>query len=381
MSEAGMEKTKILTVFGTRPEVIKMAPVVKELKNNEDQFVCRVCITAQHRQMIDPLLALFGIHGDYDLNIMAPNQTLEHITVTVLSRLGEIIDRERPDWLIVQGDTTTAMAASLAAFYKKVKIAHVEAGLRTGNKNHPYPEEVNRKIIDSLGDIYFAHTEGAKHNLLAEGVAQEKIEVTGNTVIDALLEVAGREYNLFGSVLEKIPLDGKKIILVTAHRRENHGTPILNVCEAIREIALRYFAEVCFVYPVHLNPNVRKTVLPLLGGIENVFLTEPLDYAPFVHLMKRSYCILTDSGGVQEEAPSLGKPVLVLRETTERPEAIEAGGVEIVGTQPERIIQKTIQLLDDVRKYERMSRVINPYGDGQAGVRIVKRLLREAAHA
>jgi UDP-N-acetylglucosamine 2-epimerase (non-hydrolysing) len=375
-----MKKTKILTVFGTRPEVIKMAPVVKELQNHKEQFVCRVCITAQHRQMIDSLLALFEIHGDYDLNIMAPNQTLGHITTTILTRLGEIIDLERPDWLIVQGDTTTAMAASLAAFYKKVKIAHVEAGLRTGNKNHPYPEEVNRKIIDSLGDLYFAHTEGARRNLLAEGIAEGRIEVTGNTVIDALLEVAGKESNSSGSVLEKIPLDGKKIILVTAHRRENHGTPIVNVCSAIREIALRYPSEVCFIYPVHLNPNVRKTVLPLLDGIENVFLTEPLDYAPFVHLMKRCYCILTDSGGIQEEAPSLGKPVLVLRETTERPEAVEAGGVEMVGTQPERIVQKTVQLLEDSRKYERMSRVINPYGDGQAGVRIVKRLLREAEH-
>lgn len=372
-------KTKILTVFGTRPEVIKMAPVVKELQKQGDQFICRVCITAQHRQMIDPLLALFVIRGDYDLNIMAHNQTLDHITITVLNRLGAIIDRERPDWLIVQGDTTTAMAGSLAAFYKRIKIAHVEAGLRTGNKYHPYPEEANRKIIDSLADLYFAHTSGARENLLAEGVREDRIEVTGNTVIDALLEVAGRECDAYAPYRGKISLEGKKVILVTAHRRENHGTPMVNVCRAIRDIALRYPSEVCFIYPVHLNPNVRQTVLPLLEGLKNVFLTEPLDYLRFVHLMKRCYCILTDSGGLQEEAPSLGKPVLVLRETTERPEAVEAGGVEIVGTEPERIVQKTIRLLEDGREYERMSRVVNPYGDGQAAPRIVARLRREAA--
>lgn len=352
-----MEKTKILTVFGTRPEVIKMAPVVKELKNNKDQFVYRVCITAQHRQMIDSLLALFDIHGDYDLNIMAPNQTLEHITTTILARLGEIIDLERPDWLIVQGDTTTAMAASLAAFYKKVKIAHVEAGLRTGNKNHPYPEEVNRKIIDSLGDIFFAPTNGAKHNLLREGVAEEKIEVTGNTVIDALLDIAGRGFDPKGTILENIPLNGRKLILVTAHRRENHGSPLQNICEAIREIASRYRDRVCFVYPVHLNPNVQQSVYVTLKGIDNIFLTPPLGYASFVHLMKKAYLILTDSGGLQEEAPSLGKPVLVLRETTERPEAVEAGTVAIVGTRREDIVARTVELLENPEVYERMSKV------------------------
>jgi UDP-N-acetylglucosamine 2-epimerase (non-hydrolysing) len=372
-----MKKTKILTVFGTRPEVIKMAPVVRKLKNNKDQFVCRVCITAQHRQMIDSLLTLFDIHGDYDLNIMAPNQTLEHITTTVLTRLGEIIDIERPDWLVVQGDTTTAMAASLAAFYKKIKIAHVEAGLRTGNKNHPYPEEVNRKIIDSLGDIYFAHTEGAKHNLLAEGVAEGKIEVTGNTVIDALLDVAGRGFDPKGTILENIPVNGRKLILVTAHRRENHGSPLQNICEAIREIASRYRDKVCFVYPVHLNPNVQQSVYVTLKGIDNIFLTPPLGYASFVHLMKKAYLILTDSGGLQEEAPSLGKPVLVLRETTERPEAVEAGTVAIVGTRRQDIVAKTVELLENPEVYERMSKAVNPYGDGKASDRIVSRFLKE----
>ena len=368
---------KIITVFGTRPEVIKMAPVIRELLKHPGEFICRVCITAQHRQMIDPLLKLFNIMPAYDLNIMQDNQSLEYITIIVMTELGKIIKQEKPDYLVVQGDTTTAMAASLAAFYQKVKIVHVEAGLRTWNKMHPYPEEINRKIIDAVSDLCFAHTGQSKQNLLREGVAEENIEVTGNTVIDALLDMTGRDFNLKGTVLENIPFNDKKVILVTAHRRENFGQPLINICKAIKEIVLRQ-PDVYIVYPVHLNPNIHKPVYSTLDGIENVLLTEPLDYEPFVQLMKRSYLILTDSGGLQEEAPSLGKPVLVLREVTERPEAVEAGTAQIVGTSSERIIEKTRELLDDEREYQRMSKAVNPYGDGKASERIVARLLKEA---
>ncbi len=375
-----MEKkiTKILTVFGTRPEVIKMAPVIKELRKYHGEFICRVCVTAQHRQMVDPLLDLFSIKPDYDLNLMQKDQTLEHITITVLTELGKIIHHEDPDYLVVQGDTTTAMAGSLAAFYRKTKIAHVEAGLRTRNKHHPYPEEVNRRIIDSLSDLYFAHTEQAKQNLVNEGVETDRIEVTGNTVIDALLNVAEKEFDMAGTILEKIQWNGKKVVLVTAHRRENFGNPLTNICKAIREMAMRYPSDLCFVYPVHLNPNVQKTARSMLDGIENILLVDPLEYAPFVQVMKRSYLILTDSGGLQEEAPSLGKPVLVLRETTERPEGVASGSVEIVGTEPERIIEKATELLENREKYERMSKAVNPYGDGKASERIVSRLLKES---
>ena len=355
-----------------------MAPVIKKLREYPDMFICRVCVTAQHRQMIDPLLKLFNIKPVYDLNIMQENQSLEHITINVLGQVGEVIKKEKPDYLVVQGDTTTAMAASLAAFYQKVKIAHIEAGLRTWNKMHPFPEEINRKIIDAVSDLCFAHTEQSKQNLLREGIAEESIEVTGNTVIDALLDIAWREYDLKGTVLENIPFNDRKVILVTAHRRENFGQPLNNICNAIKEIAMHYPSEVYVVYPVHLNPNVQEPVYSILGGIENVLLTEPLDYEPFVQLMKRSYLVLTDSGGLQEEAPSLGKPVLVLREVTERPEAVEAGAARIVGTRTEEIIATTIKLLEDKRGYERMSKPVNPYGDGKASERIVARLLKEA---
>ena len=369
---------KILTVFGTRPEVIKMTPVIKEMRKHPGEFICRVCVTAQHRQMIDPLLQLFNIKPEYDLNIMQDNQSLEHITIIVMAQLSEIIKEEIPDYLLVQGDTTTAMAASMAAFYQKVKIAHIEAGLRTWNKMHPFPEEINRKIFDAVSDLCFAHTEQAKQNLLREGIAEENIEVTGNTVIDTLLDIVGREFDLKGTVLENIPFNDRKVILVTAHRRENIGQPLINICNAIKEITLRYPSDVYVVYPVHLNPNVQEPAYSILGGLENVLLTDPLDYEPFVQLMKRSYLILTDSGGLQEEAPSLGKPVLVLREVTERPEVVEAGAAQIVGTRPERIIEWTMELLENEREYERMSKVVNPYGDGKASERITARLLKEA---
>jgi len=314
---------KILTVFGTRPEVIKMAPVINEFKKYRGKIICRTCVTGQHRQMIDPLLELFGLKADYDLNIMRENQTLRHITTSVLDKMERIIKKERPDYLMVQGDTTTGMAAALAAYYQKVKITHVEAGLRTQDKYHPYPEEANRRIIDAIGDLYFAHTQWAKENLINEGVAEEKIEVTGNTVIDALLDISKRKIDFKGTELEKVPMD-KKIILVTAHRRESFGPPLINICKAIKEVASKYRSEVVFIYPVHLNPNVQKTAYSLLKETHNVFLIEPLRYEYLVHLMKKSYLILTDSGGIQEEAPSLRKPVLVLREVTERPEAVKA---------------------------------------------------------
>jgi UDP-N-acetylglucosamine 2-epimerase (non-hydrolysing) len=365
---------KVLSVFGTRPEVIKMAPVVRELERRPDRFLNRTCLTGQHRQMIEPLLKLFQIEVNYDLDIMRPNQSLEHVTTAILMRMGEILQQDRPDYVLVQGDTTTSMAASLAAFYQKVKIGHIEAGLRTGNKYHPYPEEVNRRIIDSASDLYFAPTEQAKQNLLREGVAAESIAVTGNTVIDALLQTAGRDFDPKGTILERLSRDGRKIILLTAHRRENLGRPLLNICRAVRSIACRYARDVCFVYPVHLNPNVREPVRSLLGNVPNIFLTEPLDYLPFVQLIKRAHLILTDSGGLQEEGPSLGKPVLVLRQTTERPEGIAAGTVELVGTETASIIEGVVRLLKDQEKYRRMALAVNPYGDGTAARRIVNRL-------
>jgi len=371
------EKLKILMVFGTRPEVIKVTPVIKEFKKFPEEFVCKVCITGQHREMVDPLLKLFDVKADYDLNLMKADQDLEHITMSVLHEIGKILDQEKFDYLFVQGDTTTAMAASLAAFYKRVKVAHIEAGLRTWNKFHPYPEEVNRKIIDSVSDLFFAHTDAARQNLLNEGVAPERIEVTGNTVIDALLDTAGKDFDLNRVLPEGFSLDGRKLILVTAHRRENMGDPILNICAAMKEIALRFKDEVTFVYPVHLNPNIKVPVNKALQGVDNIVLTEPMDYLPFVHLMKHSYFVLTDSGGLQEEAPSLGKPVLVMRETTERPEGVAAGCVEVIGTEKSMVVQKVAELLQDEGKYTRMAKAINPYGDGKASQRIVQRFLME----
>jgi len=368
---------KILSVFGTRPEVIKIAPAIKELCKYPDKFICCTCITAQHRQMVDQLLELFEIKPNYDLNIMKENQSLEYVTVTVLTQIGEIVRKERPDYLLVQGDTTTSMAASLAAFYQKVKIIHLEAGLRTRNKLHPYPEEINRIIVDSMSDLCFVHTEQAKQNLLREGIVPDKIEVTGNTVIDSLLGIAATDINVRNSPLENIPFSKKKVILVTAHRRENFGQLLINICNAIKEIALRYSSSVHIVYPVHPNPNVQKAVYSILKGIINVSLIEPLDYKYFVHLMRHSYLILTDSGGLQEEAPSLGKPVLVLRQVTERLEAVETGTAEVVGTQSKAIVEATVELLENKRKYERMVQAINPYGDGKASKRIVERLLKK----
>ena len=368
---------KVLTIFGTRPELIKMAPVIKELDKNQDKIKNVVCTTAQHRDMITPLLDFFNIQSDYDLNIMQENQTLEDITTNILLKLKSIICKERPDYVLVQGDTTTSMAAGLSAFYNKIKVVHVEAGLRTNDKYQPYPEEVNRKIIDSLCDLYFVHTQKAKNNLIKEGVLESKIEITGNTVIDALLNTAEKDIDLKDSSLCKIPFDDKKIILVTAHRRENFGKPLNNICDAIKDIALKYKNNVCVVYPVHPNPNVKEPVYNKLAGLENVFLIEPLNYPIFVQLMKRSFIILSDSGGIQEEAPSLNKPVLVLRKETERQEALDAGATLLAGTEKDNIVALTTKLFEEENFYVSMAKAENPYGDGKAAERIVARLINE----
>jgi UDP-N-acetylglucosamine 2-epimerase (non-hydrolysing) len=368
---------KVLIVFGTRPETIKVAPIIKELNKHPDQFICQTCITGQHRQMVDPLLGVFDIKADMDLGIMRDNQSLEYITTSVINKVSDIIKADRPDYLMVQGDTTTAMAAGLAAFYNRTKIAHVEAGLRTWNKYEPYPEEINRKIIDSFSDLCFAHTNQAKNNLLKEGTPENKIKVTGNTVIDALLDVANKNFPTEGTILEKIPDGHHKVILVTAHRRESFGEPINNICKAIKKIA-RQRDDVFFVYPVHLNPNIQQPVHAYLDHIENILLAKPLDYVEFVQLMKRSYFIMSDSGGVQEESPSLDKPVLVLRDVTERPEALETGAIELVGTDTDRIVNRFNLLMDNQEHFKRMAGAENPYGDGQASRRIVQSLLMDS---
>ncbi len=366
---------KVLSIFGTRPEAIKMAPVVKELERHSDEIVSRVCVTAQHREMLDQVLTLFSIIPDYDLDLMRSNQSLAALTARVFTELDTVIAQEQPDWVLVQGDTTTVMAASLVAFYHRVKVGHVEAGLRTYDKWQPFPEEINRRVAGVVADLHFAATETAKANLLREGVDSATVYVTGNPVIDALKMVAEMPYDVQTGPLAGISWD-KRIILVTAHRRENFGQPLENICAALREIAERYEEDVHIVYPVHLNPNVQGPVYRLLDTVSNITLLPPLDYLPMVHLIKRCSLVLTDSGGLQEEAPGLGKPVLVLRETTERPEGIDAGTVQMVGTEPREMITWARRLLEDVTVYDRMARAVNPYGDGQAATRIVNGLLR-----
>ena len=370
---------KVLTVFGTRPEAIKMAPLIAELERHPGRIDNRNCLTGQHKDMVAPLIDLFGIRVDHDLNLMRPNQTLEHITVTVLQEVGRILREEKFDLLLVQGDTTTSMAAALAAFYAGVKIGHVEAGLRTFDKANPYPEESNRKMIDAVADLFFAHTDLAKQHLLNEGIADSAIEVTGNTVIDALLDVAARPYSFDGTPLAALPFDTRKIVLVTAHRRESFGGPFESLCTGLRDLARKYADEIVLVYPVHRNPNVREVVGRILADTPNVVLTDPLDYMPLVHLMKRCHLVLTDSGGLQEEAPSLGKPVLVMRKTTERQEGVEAGTVKLVGTEAVDIVREASRLIDDPAAYAAMAHRANPYGDGTASPRIVARLLNLAA--
>jgi len=365
---------KILSVLGTRPEAIKMAPVIKELERRPERIASRVCVTAQHREMLDQVLDLFGIVADYDLDLMHPGQSPVELAASVFTGLDPVIAKERPDWVLVQGDTTTVMAAGLTAFSRRVKVGHIEAGLRTGDKWQPFPEEVNRKVASVVADLHFAPTETARGNLLREGEDADKICVTGNPVIDALHLTSQMYYNIEGGPLAGIPWE-KRIILVTAHRRENFGEPLERICDALEEIALLHTNDVHLVYPVHLNPHVQEPVHRLLGHVPNITLLPPLDYLSFVTLMKQSYLVLTDSGGIQEEAPGLGKPVLVLREKTERLEALLAGTVRLVGTDRAEIVARTEALLVDPREYAKMAQAINPYGDGRAALRIVDAVL------
>lgn len=365
---------KVLIVFGTRPEAIKMAPLIKELQKYPQHFTTIVCVTAQHRQMLDQVLELFKIVPDYDLDIMKPGQNLFDVTCNVLNGLRPILLEEDPDIVLVHGDTTTTLAASLAAYYCHVKVGHVEAGLRTGNKFAPFPEEINRKVTSSLADLHFAPTKAARNNLICEGVDASKIYITGNTVIDALFMTIQRiaQDTDTREKMEKLfgfldPL--KRLILVTGHRRESFGSGFDRICKALAKTA-EANPDIEIVYPVHLNPNVREPVNRLLAGLENVHLIDPLDYLPFVYLMSRAYIIITDSGGIQEEAPSLGKPVLVTRDTTERPEAVEAGTVKLVGTNTSRIISELDLLLKNTVTYQQMSFSHNPYGDGKASLKI-----------
>lgn len=369
---------KILIVFGTRPEAIKMAPVVKGFQAAADHCETIVCVTAQHREMLDQVLALFEIVPEHDLNIMKPGQDLFDITGSILAGLKPVLASVKPDLVLVHGDTTTTFATSLAAYYAGVPVGHVEAGLRTGNKRAPFPEEINRKLTGAIADLHFAPTEAAKNNLLREGVEPATIFVTGNTVIDALLDVSQRlssRTDLRAQFDEEFAfLDrSKKLILVTGHRRENFGEGFENICNALADIAAGA-PDVEVLYPVHLNPNVRKPVADILAArkLANVHLINPVNYLPFVYLMNRAHIIITDSGGVQEEAPSLGKPVLCMRETTERPEAVTAGTVKLVGTSREAIVRETLNLLSNPSDYARMSQAHNPYGDGKAVARIIE---------
>ena len=363
----------VLSIFGTRPEAIKMAPVVRELQRQSDSIRSLVCVTGQHREMLYQVLKIFAIQPDYDLNLMQPNQTLAALTAGLFEGLDRVVGETRPDWILAQGDTTTVMVASLVSHYHRIRFGHVEAGLRTGDKFRPFPEEMNRRIADLLADAYFAPTEQSKQALLKEGVDATHIYVTGNTVIDALMDVAARPFDWQKSQLIGL-LQDKRLVLITAHRRENFGQPFRELCEAIRELAGHY-QEVQFVYPVHLNPNVRQPVGAILAGLGNVSLIEPVDYFEMVHLMKRSVLILTDSGGVQEEAPSLGVPVLVMRDTTERPEGVDAGMVRLVGTKKSRIVEETARILEHGSFVPLAQRGKSLYGDGNAAQRIVSALL------
>ena len=378
---------KILLVFGTRPEAIKMCPLVLALRDRPEDFETQVCVTGQHREMLDQVLHIFGVQPDYDLNIMKQGQDLYDVTARVLVGMREVLDSAKPDVVLVHGDTTTSMAAALAAFYRQIPVGHVEAGLRTHNLYSPWPEEMNRQVTGRIATYHFAPTPLSRQNLLDEGVPEDRIVVTGNTVIDALQQVvtrirenAGLSASLSGEIQEagydvKRIANGRRLVLITGHRRENFGEGFRNICLAIKELSERY-PNVDFVYPMHLNPNVRKPIRDVFGtdAAGNLFFIEPLDYLDFVFLMERSSIVLTDSGGIQEEAPGLGKPVLVMRDTTERPEALEAGTVRLVGTNRETIICETTRLLDDPAHYQAMSHAVNPYGDGLACHRILEKL-------
>jgi len=364
---------KVLSIFGTRPEAIKMAPLVKALEKHPS-FESKVCVTAQHREMLDQVLDIFDIKPDYDLDIMKNRQTLTEVTTNALIGLEEIIREAKPDIVLVHGDTTTTFVGSLAAFYNKVKVGHVEAGLRTFNKYFPFPEEINRKLTGVLADVHFSPTDNAKANLLREGIPEVDIFITGNTAIDALKTTVKKEFQFYNPVLKELETSNKRILLVTAHRRENIGEPLRNICNALKFIAEKY-EDVEIVYAVHKNPAVREIAYEILGNCDRVDLLEPLDAEEMHNIMDRSYLILTDSGGLQEEAPSLGKPVLVLRNETERPEAIEFGTLKLAGTDKDNIIALTEELLNNKELYNKMSNAVNPYGDGSASQRIIESLL------
>ena len=374
------EMIKALFVFGTRPEAIKMAPVIKKCEQNQEKFITRICVTAQHREMLDQVLELFNIKPHYDLDIMTKRQPLPNLTAKALLGVTEVMEKENPDVVFVQGDTTTTLAAAQAAYYLKIPVAHIEAGLRTKNKYSPFPEEINRRLTSVISDFHFAPTERAKRNLIAEGFESSSIYVTGNTVIDALEWVLEKHKNAvlnqrwvewFLSNYDISLSNHKKIILVTGHRRESFGKGFEMICKALKTLAGNN-PDIQIVYTVHLNPNIQEPVYTILGNVDNIYLIPPIGYEPFVVLMNHCHLILTDSGGIQEEAPTLGKPLLVMRETSERPEGIEAGSAKLVGTDAERIVEETQTLLNDEFKYNRMSEVKNPYGDGKASERIIK---------
>jgi len=380
---------KILSVFGTRPEAVKMAPIVRLLKQTSG-VEARVCVTAQHRQMLDQVLELFQITPDYDLDLMREDQSLAEISASIFTHLDPVLASFQPDWVLVVGDTTTVVTTSLLAYFRRIKLGHVEAGLRTHNKWHPFPEEVNRRIATVIADLHFAPTEWSKGNLLHEGIAEKNILVTGNSVIDALNFVARQvEPQEITALISRLGLEiskpetgrveSRRLVLVTAHRRENFGEPLENICHAIRELAARGDVEI--VYPVHLNPKVQEPVNRILKGIAHITLLPPLDYLPMVHLMKHARLLLTDSGGLQEEAPSLGVPVLVLRETTERPEGVEAGTLKLVGTETSHIVREAQRLLDDPSAYAEMSKAANPYGDGHTAEQIIAALMNASHQA
>ncbi len=368
------KKIKVMTVFGTRPEAIKMAPVVLELAKHPDKIVPVVAVTAQHRDMLDQVLNLFQIKPDHDLDIMAAGQTLFDITSRAMMGLDKVLQEEKPDIVLVHGDTTTTFAGALAAYYHQVSVGHVEAGLRTHNKYSPFPEEMNRKLTGSIADLHFAPTDTSEKNLLSESVDSDRIFVTGNTVIDALHRTVNDDFRFEDEVLQGIDFKNKRIVLLTTHRRENLGEPMRHVYRAMRRL-VDEFEDVEIVFPVHKNPKVREVVQEELGGLSKVHLIDPLDYEPFANLMHRSHLILTDSGGVQEEAPALGKPVLVLRDTTERPEAVAAGTVKLIGTDEKVVYDEARLLLTDRAEYSRMSEACNPYGDGRASQRIIQAIL------
>ncbi len=366
-----MNKIKVLVVFGTRPEAVKMAPIVKALKKDEEHFISKICVTAQHRDMLDQVLRIFDFEPDYDLNIFESGQTLTQITCRALTGLEGVIEEFKPDLILVQGDTTTVFAGALAAFYHQVKIGHVEAGLRSGNLYSPYPEEANRMMTGIVTDFHFAPTKTSKNNLLREGYDENKIFITGNTSIDALSWVIDENFKFEQKIINNIDFKNKKIILLTAHRRENIGEPMENIFSALKDIAQKY-KDVEVIYPMHLNPKVRDIANKIFEGMDCVHLIEPLDYLPFTNLMNKCYLVVTDSGGIQEEAPSLGKPVLVVRKETERPEGIEAGTAKLLGTEYVNIYNSLDLLLSNEEEYEKMAKAVNPYGDGKAAEYIIE---------